>query len=257
MIMKGRRGIIMGLANRFSIAYGIAKELYNHGAELIFTAQSPYFQDKIASVISDFGAKNAFVVDVSKEEEIEKVFADIAGSVGPIDFIVHSIAFSDKNELKGRYCDTSRTNFLNTMNVSCYSFTEVCKHSVTIMPKGGSVVTLTYYGSQKVFPNYNVMAIAKAALEASVIYLASDLGEHNIRVNAISSGPIKTLAASGIGDFSAILNHDKKISPLRRLVSLEDLGKASVFLLSDLSSGVTGEILHVDCGCNKIGCKLL
>jgi enoyl-[acyl-carrier protein] reductase I len=173
-----------------------------------------------------------------------------------LDFIVHSIAFSDKNELTGKYCDTTRANFLNAMNVSCYSFTEVCKFSSIILPNGGSILTLTYYGSEKVVPNYNVMATVKSALETSVIYLANDLGGLGIRVNAISAGPIKTLAASGVSDFSKILEFDRNRSPLKRNVTQQDIGQAAIFLLSDLSSGVTGEILHVDCGCNTIGVKL-
>ncbi len=245
----------MGMANKFSIAYGIAEKLKNEGAELIFTVANDYFKEKITSIVEeDFKNSAIFVCDVTKDGEIERVFNEISASCGKVDFIVHSIAFSDKNELKGRYIDTTRDNFLHTMNVSCFSFTEACKYSTNVLKEeGGSIITLSYYGSQKVFPNYNVMAIAKAALETSVIYAASDLGKHNIRVNAISAGPIKTLAASGVGDFSKILDYNRNISPLRKSVTKEDVGGAAAFLLSDLSSGVTGEILYVDCGCNIMG----
>lgn len=256
MIMNGKRGIIMGLANRFSIAHGISEELYRQGASLVFTAQTEYFKEKIAPITEALGGVGLYTLDASIDGDIEHVFEAILQEIGPIDFIVHSIAFSDKNELKGKYCNTSRKNFLNTMNTSCFSFTDVCKNAINIMPNGGSIMTLTYYASQKVFPNYNVMALAKSALETSVRYLATDLGEHGIRVNAISAGPIKTLAASGVGDFSTILAHDRSISPLCRNVSLEDIGKASAFLLGDMSSGITGEIMYVDCGCHNIGMKI-
>lgn len=255
MIMQGKKGLIMGLANKFSIAYGISESLKKQGAELIFTAQTDYFKNKISDIANEFGGHEVVLCDVSKDGEIENAFDKIAKDIGSIDFIVHSIAFSDKNELIGKYYNTSRANFLNAMNISCYSFTEVCKHSQKLMPNGGSLVTLTYYGSEKVVPNYNVMALAKSALETSVRYLADDLGEFGIRVNSISAGPIKTLAASGVGEFSKILEYERNRSPLKRNVTQKDIGDACTFLLSDLASGITGEIIHVDCGCNTIGVK--
>jgi enoyl-[acyl-carrier protein] reductase I len=253
--MQGKKGLIMGLANKFSIAYGIAESLKSQGADLIFTSQTEYFQNKIKDIAKEFGEHEVILCDVSKDGEIEKAFGEIARDVGSVDFIVHSIAFADKNELTGKYYDTSRTNFLNAMNISCFSFTEVCKHAQMLMPNGGSLVTLTYYGSEKVVPNYNVMALAKASLETSVRYLAVDLGEIGIRVNAISAGPIKTLASSGVGEFSKILEIDRHRSPLKRNVTQKDIGDACTFLLSDMASGITGEIVHVDCGCNTIGVK--
>lgn len=255
MIMNGKKGLILGMANKFSIAYGIAESLKAQGAELIFTAQTEYFQNKISDIAKEFGGHDVIICDVIKDGEIERVFSEIAEKVGPIDFIVHSIAFSDKNELMGKYYNTSRDNFLNAMNVSCFSFTEVCKHSQKLMPNGGSILTLTYYGSEKVVPNYNVMALAKSALETSVMYLADDLGEFGIRVNSVSAGPIKTLASSGVGEFSKILEYDRNRSPLKRNVNQKDIGDACTFLLSDMSSGITGEIMHVDCGCSTIGVK--
>lgn len=258
MVMNNKKGIIMGLANRFSIAYGIAEQLSKNGAELIFTVASDYFKEKITPIVEEnFKGSMIVVCDVSKDGEIERAFNEIHNSVGSVDFIVHSIAFSDKNELKGKYVDTSRENFLNTMNISCFSFTETCKYAQKIMnpENGGSIVALSYYGAEKVFPNYNVMAVAKAALENSVMYAASDLGIMNIRVNAISAGPIKTLASSGVGEFSKILDYNRQTSPLKRSVTQEDIGKAAAFLLSDMSSGITGEILYVDCGCNIMGMK--
>jgi enoyl-[acyl-carrier protein] reductase I len=253
MVMNHKKGLIMGLANKFSIAYGIAESLQEHGAELLFTTQTEYFRTKIAEIANGFGCSDVILCDVALDGQIERAFDEILKKVGPIDCIVHSIAFADKNELSGKYYHTSRENFLNAMNISCYSFTEVCRYAERIMPNGGSIVTLTYYGSEKVVPNYNVMALAKSALETSVRYLANDLGEHNIRVNAISAGPIKTLAASGVGEFSKILEIEKKRAPLGRNVSRKDIGAACTFLLSEMSSGITGEILHVDCGTNIIG----
>jgi enoyl-[acyl-carrier protein] reductase I len=253
MIMQGKRGIIMGLANKFSIAYGIAESLRRHGADLIFTSQTEYFKNKINDIAKEFGNHEVVLCDVSQDGEIERAFDEILQKVGPIDFIVHSIAFSDKNELIGKYYNTTRSNFLNTMNISCYSFTEVCKYGQNLMLNGGSLVTLSYYGSEKVVPNYNVMAIVKAGLETSVRYLANDLGEFGIRINAISAGPIKTLAASGVGEFSKILEFERNRSPLKRNVTQKDIGDACIFLLSDMASGITGEIIHVDCGCNTIG----
>jgi enoyl-[acyl-carrier protein] reductase I len=248
--------IIMGMANKFSIAYGIAKELRDNGAELIFTVASDYFRTKIKPIIDDdFPGSEIFICNVTEHDGVQKAFQEIQKSCGCVKGILHSIAFSDKNELRGRYIDTSRSNFTSTLEISCFSFVEVCKCSEDIINKetGGSLLTLSYYGAAKAFPNYNVMGVAKAALEASVIYAARDLGELNIRVNAISAGPIKTLAASGVGDFSKILAYNCSTSPLKRNVTLADVGKAALFLLSDMGSGVTGEIMYVDCGCNVIG----
>jgi enoyl-[acyl-carrier protein] reductase I len=257
MIMQGKKGLIMGLANRFSIAYGIAESLKRHGAEMLFTAQTEYFKNKISEITTEFGAHDVVLCDVSLDGEIEKAFDKIHQAIGPIDFVVHSIAFADKNELTGNYYNTSRSNFLTAMNISCYSFTETCKYAYQkLMPAGGSILSLTYYGSEKVVPNYNVMALAKAALETSVRYLANDLGENKIRVNAISAGPIKTLAASGVGEFTRILETDRARSPLKRNVTQKDIGDTAVFLLSDMADGITGEIVHVDCGCSTIGVRL-
>ncbi|MBQ9335411.1 MAG: enoyl-ACP reductase [Alphaproteobacteria bacterium] len=255
MMMHGKKGLIMGMANKFSIAFGISEALKNQGAELVFTAQNEYFCEKISDMAKEFGNHDVFLCDVSKDGEIEAAFDKISSTVGSIDFIVHSIAFSDKNELTGKYYNTTRSNFLNAMNISCYSFTEVCKFAPKLMPNGGSIVTMSYYGSEKVVPNYNVMALAKSALETSVRYLASDLGECGIRVNAISAGAVKTLASSGVGEFSKILAYDRNRSPLRRNVTREDIGGACAFLVSDFASGITGEIMHVDCGCSTIGVK--
>ncbi|MDR1234026.1 MAG: enoyl-ACP reductase [Holosporales bacterium] len=255
MIMNGKIGLIMGLANKFSIAYGIAESLKQMGAKLLFTSQTEYFKNKISDIAKSFGDHDVILCDVSKDGDIEKAFDCIVSTIGKIDFIVHSIAFSDKDELIGKYYNTTRANFLHAMNISCYSFTETCKHARSILKENGSLVTLTYYGSEKVVPNYNVMALAKAALETSVRYLAEDLGEFGIRVNAISAGPIKTLAASGVSEFSKILSYDRQRSPLRRNVTQQEIGDACTFLLSDMSSGITGEIIHVDCGSNIIGVK--
>lgn len=255
MIMQGKRGLVMGVANKFSIAYGIASSLRAQGADLVFTAQSDRFKDKISDIAAEFGGHEVVLCDVSKDDEVPSAFEKISKNVGTLDFIVHSIAFSDKNELVGKYYNTSRANFLNAMNISCYSFTEVCRHAQSIMPNGGGIVTMTYYGAEKVVPNYNVMALAKSALETSVRYLASDLGEFGIRVNAISAGPIKTLAASGVSEFSKILDFERRRSPLGRNVTQQDIGDACSFLVSDLSAGITGEIVHVDCGCNTVGVK--
>lgn len=256
MIMEGKRGIIMGMANRFSIAYGIAQSLKENGAELIFTVASEYFKEKIAAIVEEeFKGSKVFVCDVSMDGQIEKTFEEIAIECGKIDFIVHSIAFSDKNELKGKYTETTRANFLNTMNISCFSLVETCKFAERIMNENGSIIALTYYGSEKVFPNYNVMGVAKAALEASVRYTARDLGAKGIRVNALSAGPIKTLASSGVGEFSKILDYNRSISPLKRSITQEDVGNTAVFLLSPMSSGITGETIIVDCGCSMMGMK--
>lgn len=254
MIMEGKVGIVMGMANRFSIAHGIGKSLKQNGATSVFTAQTDTFKAKIDDIALELGGMESVLCDVSKDGSICEAFEKISRNLGrPIDFVVHSIAYSDKNELSGKYYDTTRENFLNTMNISCYSLTEICRCIRPFMSDNGSIVTLSYYGSEKVVPNYNVMALAKSALETSVMYLAKDLGEYGIRVNSISSGPIKTLAASGIVDFSKILDYDANRSPLKRNVTQKDVADACVFLLSDMSSGITGENIHVDCGCSNIG----
>lgn len=254
MIMKDKIGLVMGMANEYSIAYGITKSLMNNGAKVMFTAQSDRFQQKIWNM-EGFKSSKIYVCDVTDDCNIDEVFYSIKEEYDSIDFIVHSIAFSDKNELQGKYYNTSRKNFLNAMDISCFSLTKVCQYANSIMPNGGSIVTLTYYGSEKTVPNYNVMGVAKAALESSVRYLAADLGEFNIRINAVSAGPIKTLASSGVGEFSKVLDFEKNRSPLKRNITREEIGNACTFLLSDLASGITGEILHVDCGCNTVGIK--
>ena len=251
MIVKGKIGLVMGMANEHSIAYGITKSLINNGAKVMFTAQSDRFVEKIKDMEKYLRNYNNIISD----GEIDDVFYSIKEEYNSIDFIVHSIAFSDKNELQGKYYNTSRNNFLNTMNISCYSLTKICQYASSIMPNGGSIVTLTYYGSEKTVPNYNVMGVAKAALESSVRYLANDLGDFNIRVNAVSAGPIKTLASSGVGEFSKVLEFEKNRSPLKRNITKEEVGNACTFLVSNLASGITGEILHVDCGCNTVGIK--
>ncbi|HEY9037766.1 MAG TPA: enoyl-ACP reductase FabI [Roseovarius sp.] len=254
-LMAGKRGLIMGLANDKSIAWGIAQTCADAGAELAFTYMGDAFKKRVEPLAKSLGSEHLFDCNVSDPASIDAVFAQIEEVWGKIDFLVHAIGFSDKNELRGRYIDTSRDNFLNTMDVSCYSFTAVAKRAETLMRDGGSMLTLTYYGAEQVMPHYNVMGIAKAALEASVKYLAEDLGKDGIRVNAISAGPIKTLAASGIGDFRYILKWNELNSPLRRNVTIDDVGKAALFLLSDLGSGTTGENLHVDAGYHVVGMK--
>ena len=254
MIVKNKIGLVMGMANEHSIAYGITKSLINNGAEVIFTAQSDRFKQKILELE---GLRNSkvYICDVTDNNSIETVFNDIKKEYDSIDFIVHSIAFSDRKELQGKYYNTSRCNFVNAMDISCYSLTNMCKYASNVMKNGGSIVTLTYYGSEKTVPNYNVMGVVKAALESSVRYLANDLGEYNIRINAVSAGPIKTLASSGVGEFSKVLEFEKDRSPLKRNITKEEVGNACTFLISDLASGITGEILHVDCGCNTVGIK--
>ena len=255
MDMHGKKGIIMGVANKFSIAYGISEQLNKNGAELAFTVASDYFKEKVEPIINEqFNGGHIEVCDVSKPDEIARAFSAIKNKIGKIDFIVHSIAFSDKNELRGMFVDTTRDNFLNTMNISVYSFVEVCKCSQAVFgERGGSILALSYYGAEKVVQNYNVMGVAKSALESSVRYAAADLGQFGIRINAISSGPIKTLASSGIGGYSGILGYTRSIVPLHKDVSLECVGNAAVFLLSDASAEITGEVLHVDCGFNIMG----
>ncbi|MBR4127044.1 MAG: SDR family oxidoreductase [Alphaproteobacteria bacterium] len=252
-LMEGKKGLILGLANDKSIAWGIASELHSHGAKLAFTYQGEALEKRVRPLAASLGENLVLPCDVTKEETLDALFDTLEKEWGKLDFIVHAVAFSDKNELKGRYCDTTLTNFLNTMHISCYSFTDICRRAAKIANQGSSFITMTYYGSEKVLPNYNVMGVAKAALEASVRYLARDLGAQGIRVNAISAGPIKTLAASGVGDFRVILNWNEYCAPLHRNITQDEVGKSTVYLLSDLASGVTGEILHVDGGYNTIG----
>src|SRR3989338_7627852 len=254
-LMQGKRGLIMGIANDLSIAYGIAKSLHEQGAELAFTYLAEPFKKRVEPIATSLGSSILLPCDVSEEGSIEKTFEELEKIWGKIDFVVHSLAFSDKNELKGKYMNTSKSNFLHSLDVSCYSFTKTCLEASKIMNDGGSLITLSYAGAVRVMPNYNVMGIAKAALEASVKYLAVDIGDRQIRVNAISAGPIKTLAASGIGDFRYILKWNQYNSPLKRNTTLEDVAGAGLYLLSDLSKGVTGEIHYVDCGYHVVGMK--
>ena len=255
MLMKGKKGLIMGLANSNSLAWGVSKMLAEHGAELAFSYQGEALEKRVRPLSETLGSTFLVECDVAQDSSIENTFNLIEKNWGELDFVVHAIGFSDKNELQGRYCDTSLGNFLNTMHISCYSFTKVCKEADRLMHKGGSLLTLTYYGAEKVMPNYNVMGVAKAALESSVQYLAVDLGPRNIRVNGLSAGPVKTLAASGIGDFRYILKWNQYNSPLRRNTTLEDVGGSALYLLSDLASGVTGEVVHVDSGYHVVGMK--
>jgi enoyl-[acyl-carrier protein] reductase I len=252
-LMAGKRGLVMGVANDRSIAWGIARAVAAEGAELAFTYQGEALQKRVAPLAEQVGARHVLPCDVTDEASMDSVFAALEADWGSLDFVVHAIAFSDKDELKGRYLDTSRKNFAMTMDISCYSFTAICQRAVKMMPRGGSLLTLTYYGAERVMPHYNVMGVAKAALEASVRYLAADLGVQGIRVNAISAGPIKTLAASGIGDFRYILRWNELNSPLKRNVTTEQVGGAGVYLLSHLSDGVTGEVHHVDSGYHLVG----
>jgi enoyl-[acyl-carrier protein] reductase I len=251
-IMAGRRGLIMGVANDHSIAWGIARELHKHGAELAFTYQGDAFGKRLEPLAATVGSDTLINCDVEDIASVDAAFETIKSKWGKLDFLVHSIGFSDKNELKGLYANTTRENFTRTMVISCFSFTEVAKRAAALMTDGGSMITLTYGGSQRVMPNYNVMGVAKAALEASVRYLASDFGAQNIRVNAISAGPMRTLAGAGIGDARAMFNFQQAHAPLRRTVSQEDVGGSAVYLLSSLSGGVTGEIHYVDSGYNII-----
>jgi enoyl-[acyl-carrier protein] reductase I len=253
--MEGKRGLIMGLANDKSLAWGISKALAAEGAELAFSYQGEALSKRVAPLAEQLGADFLIECDVADMENLDRAFAEIEQRWGRLDFLVHAIGFSDKNELRGKFVDTSLDNFLLTMNISAYSFVAVTRRARALMPEGGSILTLSYYGAEKVIPHYNVMGVAKAALEASVRYLAMDLGPENIRVNAISAGPIKTLAASGIGDFRYILKWNEYNSPLRRNVTIEDVGGGALYLLSDLASGVTGEIHHIDGGYNVVGMK--
>ncbi|MFT3968600.1 MAG: enoyl-ACP reductase FabI [Sphingobium sp.] len=254
-LMSGKRGLIMGLANDKSLAWGIARALHAQGAELAFSYLGEALEKRVRPLAAEVGSDFLISCDASDMDNIDAAFAEIEKRWGRLDFVVHAIGFSDKNELRGKYVDTSLDNFLLTMNISAYSLVAVTKRARPLMKDGGSILTLTYYGAEKVIPHYNVMGVAKAALETSVKYLAMDLGPENIRVNAVSAGPIKTLAASGIGDFRYIMKWNELNSPLRRNVTIEDVGGAGLYLLSGLSSGVTGEIHHVDAGYNVIGMK--
>jgi enoyl-[acyl-carrier protein] reductase I len=261
-LMAGKRGLIMGLANDKSLAWGIAQKLAEHGAELAFSYQGESLAKRVRPLAEQLGSDFTFDCDVSDMDALDRAFATLSERWETIDFVLHAIGFSDKNELRGKYVDTSLDNFLMTMNISAYSLVAVAQRAAAMMPPknedgtgGGSILTLTYYGAEKVVPHYNVMGVAKAALEASVRYLANDLGPDGIRVNAISAGPIKTLAASGIGDFRYILKWNELNAPLRRNVTIEDVGGAGLYMLSDLSSGVTGEVHHVDGGYHVVGMK--
>ncbi|NHB76727.1 enoyl-ACP reductase FabI [Rhodobacter calidifons] len=256
-LMQGKRGLIMGLANDKSIAWGIAQAVAAQGAELAFSYQGEQLKKRVAPLAESLGVPKLFECDVASDASIDALFAALKAEWGTLDFLVHAIGFADKNELRGRYVDTSRAGFALAMDISVYSFTAVCQRASAMMGPGGSLLTLTYYGAEKVMPHYNVMGVAKAGLEASVKYLAEDLGKDGIRVNAISAGPIKTLAASGIGDFRYIMKWNELNSPLRRNVTQEEVGKAALFLLSDLGSGTTGENLHVDCGYHVVGMKAI
>ena len=254
-LLSGKRGLVFGVANNRSIAWGIAKAAHDAGAELAFTYQGDSLEKRVRPLAAELGAKVVGHCDVTDAATIDAVFSEIEKSWGKLDFIIHCIAFSDKDELTGRYVDTSADNFSRSMLISCYSFTAIAQRAEKLMVDGGSMVTLTYYGAEKWMPHYNVMGVAKAALEASVRYLAADLGPKNIRINAISAGPIKTLAASGIGDFRYILKWNEYNSPLRRTVTIEEVGDTAVYLVSDMGRGMTGEILHVDAGYHVVGMK--
>ena len=254
-LMAGKKGLIMGLANDRSLAWGIARQLADHGADLAFSYQGEAIEKRVRPLAEQLGSSLLVDCDVSDMAALDRTFDELKKSWDRLDFVVHAIGFSDKNELRGGYIDTSLDNFLMTMNISVYSFVAVAQRARTMMADGGSLLTLSYYGAEKVIPHYNVMGVAKSALETSVKYLAADLGRENIRVNAISAGPIKTLAASGIGDFRYIMKWNEYNAPLRRNVTIEDVGGAGLYLLSDLSAGVTGEIHHVDAGYNVVGMK--
>ncbi|MEM9332731.1 MAG: enoyl-ACP reductase FabI [Pseudomonadota bacterium] len=251
-LMKGKRGLVMGVANNHSIAWGIAKRIAEEGAELAFTYQGEAFGKRVKPLAESAGAKLLLPCDVEDISTVDEVFETLKQEWGSIDFLVHAIAFSDKDELKGKYADTTRDNFSRTMVISCFSFTEIAKRAADMMPNGGSLLTLTYGGATRVMPNYNVMGVAKAALEASVRYLASDYGPEGIRVNAISAGPVRTLAGAGVADARAMFNYQKRNSPLRRTVDISEVGGSGLYLLSDLSSGVTGEVHFVDSGYSTV-----
>jgi enoyl-[acyl-carrier protein] reductase I len=252
-LMTGKRGLVMGVANDHSIAWGIAHTLASHGAEIAFTYQGDAQKKRLGPLAASIGSNLVMPADVESDEQLDAAFATLEKEWGTLDFLVHSLAFSDREELKGRYVDTSRANFARSLDISCYSFTAVAQRAAKLMPNGGSLVTLTYLGAQRVMPNYNVMGVAKAALEASVRYLAADLGRDGIRVNAISAGPMRTLAGAAVGDARMVFKWNKSHSPLKRTVDLEHVGGAALYLLSDLAGGVTGEVHFVDAGFNIIG----
>ncbi len=252
-LMAGKSGLILGVANDRSLAWGIAKTLASHGAKLAITYQIPQLERRVRPLAESVGAPLVLPCDVSDAASLDAVFAAMEKAWGSIDFVVHAIAFSDRNELTGKYVDTSRDNFVQTMLVSCYSFTDLARRAAKLMPRGGGLLTLSYYGAEKVMPHYNVMGVAKAALEASVRYLAADLGSQQVRVNAISAGPVKTLASAGIGDFRYILKWNELNAPLKRNITTEQVGASALYLLSDLGSGVTGEVHHVDGGYHVVG----
>jgi enoyl-[acyl-carrier protein] reductase I len=256
-LMAGKRGIVFGVANNRSIAWGITKAVTDQGAEVALTFQGDAIKKRVEPLAKEIGSKLVLPCDVTDEPSVEAVFAALAKEWGTIDFLVHAVAFSDKEQLDGRYVDTTQDNFTQTLLISCYSFTALARRAEKLMPNGGSLLTLTYYGAEKVMPHYNVMGVAKAALEASVRYLAADLGKGAIRVNAISAGPIKTLAASGIADFRYILKWNEYNSPLRRNVTIEEVGNSALYLLSDMGKAVTGECLHVDAGYHVVGMKAI
>lgn len=252
-LMKGKRGLVMGVANEKSIAWGMARALHEHGAEMAFTYQGEAFGKRVKPLADSINSKIVIDCDVSKEEDLDNAFAVLKQEWGEIDFIIHAIAYSDKEELKGRYVDTSLKNFLTSMHISCYSFTSVMRRAAPMMKPGSSAVTLSYYGAEKAMPNYNVMGVAKAALESSVRYLAADLGQDGIRVNGISAGPMRTLAGAVIGSARTTFKYNQVTSPLQRSVELDELGGSGLYLLSELSGAVTGEIHYVDCGFNAVG----
>lgn len=254
-LMQGKRGVIFGVANEYSLAWGIAKALDAQGAEIALTYQGPLMEKRVKPLSEKINCSKIISCDVGDCQQIAEVFKILKDHWGSVDFVVHAVAFSDKNELQGRFLDTSAQNFQNTLLISCYSLIEIVKNAAPLMPEGGSVVTLSYYGAEKVVPHYNVMGVAKSALESAVRYAAEDVGKQGIRVNAMSCGPIKTLAASGIGDFRYILHWTENNAPLRRGITQDDVGKSAVYLLSDWSSGVTGEVLHVDAGYHVVGMK--
>jgi enoyl-[acyl-carrier protein] reductase I len=254
-LMAGKRGVVFGVANNRSIAWGITKACHDNGAEIALTYQGDALKKRVEPLAQEIGSSLVLPCDVTDTASVDAVFTRLASAWGSIDFLVHAVAFSDKGELDGRYVDTSQENFVQTLLISCYSFTALAQRAEKLMPNGGSLLTLTYYGAEKVMPHYNVMGVAKAALESSVRYLAADLGSENIRVNAISAGPIKTLAASGIADFRYILKWNEYNSPLKRTVSIDEVGGGALYLLSDHSRGVTGEILHIDAGYHVVGMK--
>ncbi len=256
-LMKGKRGLIMGVANQRSIAWGIAQACADAGAELAFTYQGEALERRVKPLADSIGANLVLPCDVTDEASIDAVFDTLKQQWGEIDFVVHAIAFADKDELTGRYVDTSPGNFAMSLNISCYSFTAVANRAEKLMPNGGSLLTLSYFGAEKVIPHYNVMGVAKAALEASVRYLAADLGKQNIRVNSVSAGPIKTLAAAGIGGLRMMLKWNEENAPMRKNVTIEEVGNSALYLLSDLSTGVTGENHHVDAGYNAIGMRMI